>query len=306
MNTAFTNIIGQDHIKRELSFYLTSAKAGGAMPPLLLAGGAGMGKTMFARTLGAPSALARPVLEINASTIKGPSQFFEQIVMPWQDKPCVIFLDEADKLPPKVVACLLSILNTEGGNVKEFTFDDYTFSFDFRLVTFLFATTETDKLFRPLKDRLTLVDFREYTPDETAALIKARCKGKVRFTGDALAQVASTARCNPRFAVQRAKVVMQWQEQNAGRDFTPTAWSELSHQVGIQKGGLSSSEIMLLKCLAERGACSLTMLAAATRLSKQAVQRDIECNLLADGYIRIEGNRRITSKGLEALKAVRY
>ena len=79
----------------------------------------------------------------------------------------------------------LTIFNTEKTHTKEFVWDEQTFTFDFKKQTFIFATTESDKLFPPLKDRLSTVDFEQYSEDELGKIIQLNCEG-VSFSNEAL------------------------------------------------------------------------------------------------------------------------
>ena len=93
MNT-FANLIGQEPIKRQLSFYLSAAKKTGVMPFLMFNGQKGIGKTEFARQLA--KANGRRFIEINSSTIKNETQFFEQVMLPMiNDQDVTVFFDEA-------------------------------------------------------------------------------------------------------------------------------------------------------------------------------------------------------------------
>ena len=73
MNQAFKNIVGQEHIKRQLSFYLDAYRATGVLPFLMFNGQRGIGKTEFARAVGA--ACKKTFYEINSSSIKSEKQF---------------------------------------------------------------------------------------------------------------------------------------------------------------------------------------------------------------------------------------
>ena len=68
MNPTFKHIVGQDHIKRQLSFYLDAYKTTNILPFLMFNGQRGIGKTEFARALG--SAAKKTFYEINSSSIK--------------------------------------------------------------------------------------------------------------------------------------------------------------------------------------------------------------------------------------------
>ena len=84
--------------------------------------------------------------------------------------------------------------------------EQMTFEFNFKKQTFIFATTESDKIFPPLKDRLTTIDFEPYQSDELAEIVKL-CSPNIIFEDDALEAVASTIRNNARSAVKRVKEI---------------------------------------------------------------------------------------------------
>ena len=66
-----------------------------------------------------------------------------------------------------------------------------------------FATTETDKIFPPLKDRFTIVDFEPYNQEELAQIVQL-CLPDIIFSDQkCLLKIASTIRNNARSAVKR-------------------------------------------------------------------------------------------------------
>jgi Holliday junction resolvasome RuvABC ATP-dependent DNA helicase subunit len=196
---------------------------------------------------------------------------------------------------------LLSAFNTEKVDVKQINWRDGVYEFNFRLQSFILATTEADRLFPPLKDRLTLVDFQPYNEKEVAQIIQLTLPD-IKFVGDVLERVAKTVRSNARSSVQRAKQIDLYCETKNCREFSSKDWADLCERVGINASGLVNAEIQVLKTLKERGECSLNMLSAVTGLSRSALQRDTELFLLQRGFMRIEGNRKITAAGIKALE----
>ena len=136
-------------------------------------GAKGLGKTEFAKQFA--STLGKKMIEINCSTIRNGEQFFEQIFVPAiLDKDITILFDEAHALPKDLVMAFLTIFNVEGAKTKRFDFGENSFVFDFQRQTFMFATTELDKLFPPFRDRLTVLDFVPYSPDELAKIMRKK------------------------------------------------------------------------------------------------------------------------------------
>jgi DeoR/GlpR family transcriptional regulator of sugar metabolism len=60
----------------------------------------------------------------------------------------------------------------------------------------------------------------------------------------------------------------------------------------------------ILRTLREHGRCSLSMLAAATGLSRSAIQKDFEQHLMKLGLMTIDGLRGITVKGCKLIDTV--
>jgi len=299
--THFNHIVGQEHIKRQLSFYLDAYKTSGILPFLMFNGQRGIGKTEFARAIGA--AAKKVFLEVNSSSIKNEKMFFEQMMPQIQDTECVIFFDEAHELPRKLVAAFLTVFNTEKKSVVYYTYQDVEYRFDFTKMSFIFATTEMDRLFAPFKDRLTVVDFVPYTNSEVKDIIKKRVPS-VKFAAGVLDDIATTIRGNARSAVKRAKEIEMYCEAKNNPDFSSEDWASLCHKANINKRGLSNTEIQILNALKERGPLTLTMLSAITGLSIQALRKDAELHLLKMNLLRIEGTRQITSQGLRLLETV--
>jgi len=301
MNPTFKHIVGQDHIKRQLSFYLDAYKTTNILPFLMFNGQRGIGKTEFARALG--GAAKKTFYEINSSSIKSEKQFFEQMMPQIQGTECILFFDEAHELPKKLVTAFLSILNTEKKTVVHYTYQDVEYTFNFEQMSFIFATTEMDRLFAPFKDRLTVVDFVPYSNSEVKDIIKKRIPD-VKFAAGALDEISTTIRGNARSAVKRAKEIEMYCEAKNNPDFSLEDWKELCHKANINKRGLSNTEIQILSALKERGPLTLTMLSAITGLSIQALRKDAELHLLKMNLLRIEGTRQITSQGLRLLETI--
>jgi len=305
ITTMFNNLIGQDEVKRQLSFFSKAQNKTGIAPFLMMSGAKGLGKTEFAKEYAAnlknKDGSKRPFLEINCSTIKNANAFFEQIFLPIvMHNEITILMDEAHMLPKDLVNAFLTVFNTEKGSYKEYHHAEQIFAFDFTKQNFIFATTELDKLFAPFKDRLTIVDFKPYSQQEMADIIDLVC-GEIEFDEGLSLEIADTTRGNARSAVKRCKEITLYCESNNKKDFTKDDWAAIRHTLGIKAMGLSNIEVEILSILKERGSCSLQMLSAVTGMSRTAIQRDAEIYLLKRGLMKIDGTREITGKGLKVV-----
>jgi len=305
----FDSLIGQPEIKRQLEFYSTAYQKTSVVPFLLLNGAKGLGKTeflkQFSKSLTNEDGKSRPMLELNSSTIKNNQMFFEQIFMPIvQNNEVTLFFDECHAMPKDLVMAFLSILNTERTPFKEFNWREFTFQFDFTKISMIFATTELDKLFPPLKDRLTILDFKPYKEDELSDIILGRLKD-VEFEDGVLHSVASTTRGNARSAVKRAKEIETFCETNNSTLFGHAEWQSLRQILGIKPLGLSNTEIQVLEIMAQRGPSTLQTIAAVTGMSRTAIQRDAELYLLQRALMKINGTREITKAGMLVLEEIK-
>ena len=84
--TTYKNLVGQNEVKKQLTFYSEAQNKTGVAPFLMLSGAKGLGKTEFAKryasSLKNKDGTTRAFLEINCSTIKNANSFFEQIFLP--------------------------------------------------------------------------------------------------------------------------------------------------------------------------------------------------------------------------------
>jgi Holliday junction resolvasome RuvABC ATP-dependent DNA helicase subunit len=308
MNNYFSHLIGQDNVKKKLNFYLKAYEATSICPFLNLVGAKGLGKTLFAKefakNLKNKDGSKRPFLELNCSTIKNNEQFFEQIFIPLiMNNEITILFDEAHALPKDLTMAFLTIFNTEKTNTKDFTFEDQTFTFDFSRQTFIFATTESDKLFPPLKDRLTTVDFEQYSQSNLGEILKLNCDG-INFSDEALNALSSTVRGNARNAVMRSREVVLYCESENKNDFNLPDFEVLVDLLGILPEGITCTEKQILDILADRGSCKLQTLSAVTGLSPTSLRRDHEVYLLRKNFMQIDGERKITNFGKNLLLSI--
>ena len=301
----FPDIVGQPNAKRVLDFFCRGYEKTSRIPHLMFVAPKGCGKTTMAK------ATARRLksinkdkkyFEINCSTLKNVKQFFNQIVIPYmQDREATILFDECSEIPKDVTMALLTILNPNPDHQTSFSFEDYTVDFDFRQLSFMFATTETQSVFHALMDRLERVDLEEYSLSEMGEIVGMNLDLKIE--AKALESISSVLRGNARAAQKMAQKIESYCEMNNTKVFKNSDWEKLSNILSIFPLGLNTTEILLLNILKDNKDCSLTNLAAKTGISKHAVQRDFEIYLQKHSLMDITtAGRNITAKGLDYLK----
>jgi Holliday junction resolvasome RuvABC ATP-dependent DNA helicase subunit len=309
MENYFEEMIGQDKTKRVLSFYIDAFEKSEILPHLFIVGQRGQGKTMLAtqvaknlrsKTLGR----VKPMLTINCSTLKNVRQFVEDIALMYiRDQHITVFFDEAHEMPEPVQTCLLTVLNPNKHNRNTLRFDDYNIEFDFTKVSFIFATTDPQRVITPLKDRCKMVHMEEYQYDDLAKIVETNSE-EITYAPEVLKEIASTCRGNARNATLMAKDnVTQFALRHNVHDIGKKEWQELKCVLGILPLGLENTELQVLKILKERGTCSLTNLSAVTGLSSNSIRSEFELYLLKHGLMEVaQGGRRITAKGDQYLR----
>ena len=126
----------------------------------------------------------------------------------------------------------------------------------------------------------------------------------VNLKGDVMTNIASTLRGNARSAIKRALEIRAYCEVHNQNDFGKDEWNKLSKLLGIMPHGINNTELQVMRILRERGACTLQMISAVTGMSRTAIQRDAEIYLLKEGFMKIDGKRWITDKGVKALEEI--
>ena len=302
----FDTLIGQKEVKSRLEFYANLFNAGYVVPPIMLNAAKGLGKTAFAKEFHVATKKGeRKFIEINCGSIRNSEQFFEQVFMPQiAGKEVTVLFDECHSLPKDLTDVFLTAFNVEGAKEKSVSVGDGFVTFEFTKQIYLFATTELHKLFAPLKDRLTVIDFNQYSELELAKIMKMKVDW-ISYDHGVLENIVHTVRGNARSAIKRVLQIQSWCELNRISKMCHNEWSKMKKKFGILPFGLTNIEIQILRALNKRGACSLQMLSAITGMSRQAIQLEAENNLLRKGFMDIDGKRKITTKGTQILEQIK-
>jgi Holliday junction resolvasome RuvABC ATP-dependent DNA helicase subunit len=304
----FDEMVGQNKTKNVLGFYIDAFEKTEILPHIFIVGQRGQGKTMLATQVAKNlrcNALGRvkPMLTINCSTLKNVRQFVEDIVLQYvRDQHITIFFDEIHEMPISVQNCLLTVLNPNKNNINTLRFEDYNLEFDFRKISFIFATTDPQKVITPFKDRCKMIHMEEYNYSDLAEIIKANSED-VTYEEETLKDIASVCRGNARNATLMAKDnILQYARRYNVFDIDQKVWGNIRNILGILPLGLENTELQILNILKDKTVCSLTNLSAVTGLSTQALRAEFELYPLKHGLMEVaQGGRKITRKGLDYL-----
>lgn len=302
MTKPFANLIGQSALKSRLQFALETKQAGRPLPHFLFAGALGNGKTRFIREFAKAvtnSGKVGKYIEINSANVKGVSWFVEKVYMPHlQDRDTVLLLDEAHELPRGVQAWLLTVLNTEKSPIRRVVYDDSEIEFDFSRISIHFATTDANKLGKPLKSRMEVMTFAPYSQDDLKNIIALNAPD-VDFQDNILEELVASIRPYPRAAEALAGKINDFCAIKQRKEFDSADFVNLSKMADIKIHGLDNIELEILKLLDGRGPMTLTEISACMSIPANALRQDHEHHLLKKGLMRLDGKRVITTRGSE-------
>lgn len=174
--------------------------------------------------------------EVNCSTLKNVKQFINWFIQHVQDKYVTVLFDEASEIPRDISMALLSFLNPNPTNKNTFVSEDYVCEMDFTKQTFIFATSEAQKVFHALEDRLEKVELEPYTMTQLSQIVAIGLAG-VNCEGDVLMDVATVLRGNARAAQKMAgniNLYLQGRKTLVKKD-----WLNLSEILSIYPLGLN-------------------------------------------------------------------
>lgn len=304
----FKNIIGQSSAKKKLGFFIDNFKRSGRMKSVFLNAPKGCGKTTFARSIAATLNKFNPnkeYLELNCGGIKNAKQFCEMVLLGRVvDRDVTVLFDESHALKPDIQNLMLTMFNT-GSDKNRLAYDEFDFDIDFRRQTFMFATTEADKVDTPLKNRLEEIHLQTYTEQDLAQIIFLNIeKAGILAEDSVVNKVATVVRQNAREAVKMAEHIVDYMH---GKDdvFGDAEWEEMKMALDILPLGISPVELSVLREIRTSGT-SLGDLSAATGLTKTSIMGSAEQFLRQNRlmYVGEKSWRYLTQRGADLLNSV--
>lgn len=284
----FTEYIGQEKVRRNLSIFIQAAKERGEpLDHVLLYGPPGLGKTTLA-------AIIASEMGVNFRVTSGPA--IEKAgdlagLLTNLNEFDVLFIDEIHRLNRSVEEILYPAM-------EDFSFDIImgkgpaarSLRLDLPRFTLVGATTRAGLLTAPLRDRFGVINRLEmYTTEELARIVK-RSAGilKVELDEEGAREVALRSRGTPRIANRLLKRVRDFaQIQGNGRIDGPLARQSLD-ALEVDRLGLDKVDCTILQTMIYKfggGPVGLETLAAATGEDSTTIEEVYEPYLLQLGFL---------------------
>ncbi len=295
----FSDFVGQERLKENLSVFIEAAKQRGEpLDHILFCGPPGLGKTTLANIIANE-------LNVNLKSTSGPvleRQGDLAAILTNLSDHDILFIDEIHRMPRVVEEILypamedfkLDILIGQGPNAR-------TLKLNLPRFTLAGATTRTGLLTSPLRDRFGVINrLQYYSTDELVVIVRRSAKIlNVQISDEAALEIAARSRATYRIANRLLRRVRDFaQVKNNGLiDITITNSSLLA--LNIDEKGLDEMDRRLIQTIIEKyngGPVGLDTLAASVSEEKDTIEDVYEPFLLQEGLIERTPRGRLATK----------
>ncbi|MEW6745975.1 MAG: AAA family ATPase [Planctomycetota bacterium] len=306
-------LVGHEQAVRVLAHEVEMARLSGEpAPPVLLTGRPGLGKTTLAAAFATD--LGRGFHAAHAGSLVDPTAVLS--LLSDLDRGDVLFIDEVHALPPAVAELMYTAIESAyvDISVKEGT-SSRLLRLRLEPFTFMGATTEEDRLPKPLLQRFrTRIELEPLADDVMATLLERGASHQGLALNEVAGRVLVSASLgNPRTAVGLIEHAAKTVKTHGGeRIGAPEVRAALDSR-GIDERGLCKVQCRILDVLrAHGGPMGLTTLAAVAGKSPEAIATLYEPDLLQLGLllrtpfgrvaIPVNGNGRHRSSSASAVR----
>jgi Holliday junction DNA helicase RuvB len=266
------------------------------LPPLLLLGPSGVGKTRFVDALAAEGGVDRHIL-FAARSVKVADVVSALIaVKPFE----LLFIDEAHSLAEDEQQVLYRAIDCREVPVVNGRWVDRSSFRPVEPFALALATNQPGRLLPPLRRRTQELVFLPYTVPELTWVGRRLAENLgVEISAQAARKLAETAHGTPARVCRRLETLRSyWPERLR---FSQEHVERVLTREGIDDAGLSPHQRHYLRCLAESGEESLRRLALRLGVDPRYVADEVEADLIFAGYVAAgDGYRRaLTLAGRE-------
>jgi Holliday junction DNA helicase RuvB len=294
--------VGQDHVVAAVKVALDATRHdGGRFPHALLVGPPGLGKSnlvqIVANELGVDlrETLAQSLLQsIDLATLLLEAESRQ-----------VVFIDEADELPPHLQTLLYRALAEDKLFLPRCRPSGIARSLPLESFTLMMATNHESRLARPLVERFRmLLRFEFYSTDEILDLLIARAKSlEWECDSNVVMLLALRSRGIPRVGLRLLESVRRIARSERADIISLEHFHRMSQVDGIDQRGLDRTERAYLRILqAEGKAVRLNVIADRLGLPPRTLSGVVEPFLIRERLItRSDEGRELTPEGANHL-----
>lgn len=291
------SIIGQEKAKKKLNFYLKSFQNDHPVDNILFIAEKGHGKTTVAKAFAKELESINPAKQvevISCPIIRNTGELFFTLADHIGSARTFIF-DEASEIPKACQFMLLDILNPTESYRNIYNFEGQDYIFNLREHTFLFATTDPQKVNHALIDRLEVISLSKYTNLQLKDILKNLTKD-IQIADDILSDMVDHIKGSPRELVRLKGTI---EKSSVNGQLLKEHWEDIKDIHDYSMFGLNNTEKLILSTLLEnKKPMKLTSLACKVGETLDSVRKFYEKTLLKKGLITIESSQRaLTQNG---------
>ncbi len=300
--SCFDSMIGQSEVRNKLKFFIQSHSSATPFPNMIFSGSQGLGKTYMAKKIA--NSLGRELIDVNCGAVNSYNDFINNVLINrvLGDKNKVLLLDESHKLSDDITTCLLSLLNLDN-YINYISYKKCNIEYDMSKINVIFCTTDLHKMFKPLINRCIETYFNIYTHEELFNMLLFYVKNiDIKCDMD---DISYACRGRARDAFLLSSHIIRYCSGKGINKFDNDNWLDMKNILGINKYGLKSEEIKLLKYISESNYISLSNLAVKMGVNINNIESELEIRPREIGLIDNSSRGRfLTDNGKEYLKSI--
>jgi Holliday junction resolvasome RuvABC ATP-dependent DNA helicase subunit len=278
-------IIGQKSAIQQLKFFGEFYIKNGNFPTILMKGSHGLGKTFLSKKVS--ESLNRKFIDINCSSLTEEAfmNVFSSCIT--SDFNTTVLMDESHELDDKIATILLSVLSPSQGVVRNIYFNGTNVEYDSSRFNFIFATTDSYKMIKPLVNRCREINLELYSVDEIYNILMLYTHDlsmEISIVPDVISSCRGRAR--NAYLVSQDLIAMS-NDGHVGKE----AWDKYVKIFNVYPMGLNKPEIDFMNILKTYGELSLANIAKKMGLNKNNIESDLEIRPIELGFVET------TSKG---------